>query len=240
MNLVTVGAIERPVLQCPPHSHPMWEIVIYTEGEGETTVGRQRLPMAPGVVICMPPRLVQEERSRAGYRNIYMLLDDIPHLPPRPACFHDEPDQPFLGLATLLNREFHHRRRGWQRTVHSLLEMLFVYLDRWRQEEGPGPAVTQLERILIDNLHNPGFSIAEAMAQVPVSPNHLRRQFQRATGKTPIAYLTDLRIAEARTLLGTCGYTVREAALRVGYTDPYYFSRLFRRKTGLPPSRVTA
>lgn len=236
VHLVTIGAIERPSLECPPHRHPMWEFVIYTEGEGETTVGRQHIPMAPGVVVCMPPHLLQHERSPQGYRNIYMLVDDVPHLPARPAWYRDEPEQPFLTLATLLNREFHHRRQGWQRTVHSLLEMIFVQLDRWRGEDGPSPEVTQLERILIDNLHNPDFTIAEAMAQVPLSSNHLRRCFQQATGKTPVAYLSDLRIEEARTLLGTCGYTVREAALRVGIADPYYFSRLFRRKTGIAPS----
>jgi len=60
--------------------------------------------------------------------------------------------------------------------------------------------------------------------------------FKSYTGMTPYQYFIHLKINRAKELLGSEGASVKEAAFRLGFDDPYYFSRLFRRKTGLSPS----
>lgn len=61
--------------------------------------------------------------------------------------------------------------------------------------------------------------------------------FRAVTGTTPLQYLKDLRLIEARSLLADRGYAVSEAAYAVGYESPTHFSRDYARKFGLPPSR---
>ncbi|NAS26378.1 helix-turn-helix domain-containing protein [Herbidospora sp. NEAU-GS84] len=71
--------------------------------------------------------------------------------------------------------------------------------------------------------------VAELAALVGVSPSHLSALFRRATGGGVLAHHTALRMAQARNLLDTTDATVADIAREVGYTDPFYFSRHFRR-----------
>jgi AraC-like DNA-binding protein len=71
---------------------------------------------------------------------------------------------------------------------------------------------------------------------MPIAPDHLRRLFRQATGRTPLDYLSELRVAEAKRLLKGRGLNVKQVAARVGIPDPYYFSRVFKKVTGWRPS----
>jgi len=59
-------------------------------------------------------------------------------------------------------------------------------------------------------------------------------------GMSPLAYVHRLRLEEAYRLLSNSSMNVAEVAGNVGFDDANYFSRLFRRKMGMPPSAVTA
>ncbi|KIC27983.1 GlxA family transcriptional regulator [Leisingera sp. ANG-S5] len=63
------------------------------------------------------------------------------------------------------------------------------------------------------------------------------RRFRAATGYTPIDYVQTLRIEEAKQLLETTGLQIDEISEEVGYANPSYFRKLFRRRTGVPPAR---
>ena len=68
-------------------------------------------------------------------------------------------------------------------------------------------------------------------------PSYLSKVFRRQTGISPTEYLTGLRMAKAKELLASKpGLLIRDAAMLVGYKDPYYFSKLFKKATGLWPS----
>ncbi|MCL1982381.1 MAG: response regulator [Clostridiales bacterium] len=69
-------------------------------------------------------------------------------------------------------------------------------------------------------------------------PSYLSKVFRRQAGVSPTEYLAKLRIEKAKELLETRpGLLVREAAALVGIKDPYYFSKLFKKSTGLWPSQ---
>ena len=62
------------------------------------------------------------------------------------------------------------------------------------------------------------------------------RNFKEYTNSTPAQYLLSLRISNAQTLLETTSYNVTEIADIVGYDNPLYFSRIFKKQVGLSPS----
>ncbi|MDQ0728264.1 AraC family transcriptional regulator [Microbacterium sp. W4I20] len=82
--------------------------------------------------------------------------------------------------------------------------------------------------------------VSELAALVGMSPSHLSALFREATGSGPAAFHTSLRMTHARNLLDTTSLSVREIAAAVGYTDPLYFSRHFRRLHGLNPTGYRA
>jgi transcriptional regulator GlxA family with amidase domain len=62
------------------------------------------------------------------------------------------------------------------------------------------------------------------------------RRFSDAIGMTPLDYVHALRLEEAKQILETDNTPIEAIANEVGYEDPSFFSRLFRRKVGLTPA----
>jgi len=70
-----------------------------------------------------------------------------------------------------------------------------------------------------------------------ISPRHLNRLFKQETGKTIIEMTHKIRIEKAKKFLLESDEKVINVAMRVGYDDPAFFSRLFRRMVGCSPGR---
>jgi len=67
--------------------------------------------------------------------------------------------------------------------------------------------------------------------------SYLGKIYKAATNYTPLQYLIYLRINEAKRLLTECPQkSVAEIGKEVGYADPYYFSRIFKKQTGIAPT----
>lgn len=73
-------------------------------------------------------------------------------------------------------------------------------------------------------------------AHVGVSRSYLHRAFHAVFGCAPGAYLTDYRLDRAIQLLRHSTLSVSAVAASAGFSDPFYFSRLFRRRMGMSPS----
>lgn len=69
-----------------------------------------------------------------------------------------------------------------------------------------------------------------------LSPSRFRRLFREATGLSPLEYVSALRMNQACQLLARTDLSLGEVARAVGYQDQFYFSRLFKERTGSPPS----
>jgi transcriptional regulator GlxA family with amidase domain len=67
-------------------------------------------------------------------------------------------------------------------------------------------------------------------------PRTFGRRFLAATGRRPMEYVHDVRIEEARRILESSSIPVDDVGFSVGYQDPTFFRRLFKRKTGLTPA----
>ncbi|WP_168206457.1 AraC family transcriptional regulator [Labrenzia sp. PHM005] len=78
----------------------------------------------------------------------------------------------------------------------------------------------------------------EAMANIAgLSPSQLFRRFKAATGTTPIFWLRQERMMLAEHLLTATTSQIVGVAARCGYSDPYHFSRDFKRHSGVSPRR---
>jgi transcriptional regulator GlxA family with amidase domain len=83
------------------------------------------------------------------------------------------------------------------------------------------------------------FSVAspvdEMIKRSRLAERTFKRRFVAATGLTPIAYVQRLRIEDAKRRLERTDASVDEISWRVGYEDPAFFRRLFKRTTGVAP-----
>jgi len=83
-------------------------------------------------------------------------------------------------------------------------------------------------------------SVPDLARLVGVSPSHLTALFRTATGGGVLAHHIALRMAQARQLLDGSDESISDIAREVGYDDPLYFSRQFRRHHGVSPSAYRA
>lgn len=78
-------------------------------------------------------------------------------------------------------------------------------------------------------------SVAELASAASLSTSHFATLFARRMGVPVLRYKTQLRMSRARELLDTTKLPISHIAGQVGYPDPFYFSRQFRRIHGLTP-----
>lgn len=106
------------------------------------------------------------------------------------------------------------------------------FRGNFRHEDQP---ILDAQQWLGENLAHPD-AVKALVARSSISPRSFQRRFRRATGHTPIRYIQNLRVEEAKHLLENTDDSVEAIGHRVGYEDTAYFRRLFRRVTGVTPA----
>lgn len=99
-----------------------------------------------------------------------------------------------------------------------------------------GLKVMQAKRY-IDEHYGSDIDLDRMAREACLSKFHFIRLFRRYYGKTPHAYLKEVRLAEARRLLGK-GIPIRHVCFAVGFTSVPSFTRLFKAMTGKTPRTV--
>ncbi|MDO5407924.1 MAG: response regulator [Eubacteriales bacterium] len=90
-------------------------------------------------------------------------------------------------------------------------------------------------RKMVDTEYMREISIDELAGRFQISINHFNKIFKQFNGVPCKEYIINVRVEKAREYLKRPQLTVREAAALVGYIDSNYFSRIFKKKTGLTP-----
>jgi len=102
--------------------------------------------------------------------------------------------------------------------------------------EGDQDAVQQAIDIMYEHVEGQ-LNLDDVSEQVDLSPTYLCRTFKNKTGHSPIDYFIRLKIQRACQYLDLTDLRVKEVSLKVGYDDPYYFSRIFKKIMGCSPAK---
>ena len=138
------------------------------------------------------------------------------------------------------------RRKEWtsEWEAEGWLRLAFTAWAKANRPDGPpggqgkpGVAAMEADRaarwLEAQSAHS--VSIARMAKELGYHRTHLTKLFTRELGMSPIQYLQRLRMERAKTLLLE-PLSVEEVALSVGYSDPLYFSKSFKKLTGMTPT----
>ena len=136
--------------------------------------------------------------------------------------------------------ELQNCKTGYEDLLTMYLRQIFLLVQRTRQEERPTVSTyiqeeMEFARRYFNEHYNEPISIQEYAESRNMSVCYFQRNFKQIVKHTPMQYLLTIRVNNAASLLETTDYSMAEIAAIVGYEDPLYFSRLFRKIKGVSP-----
>ncbi|MGY0407751.1 MAG: helix-turn-helix domain-containing protein, partial [Polaribacter sp.] len=90
---------------------------------------------------------------------------------------------------------------------------------------------------LVEQHFNTKHTVAEYAELLFKSPKTISNTFSKISSKTPLSYIQDRKILEARRLFYYTDIQIQEIAYKIGYNDIQAFSRFFKKKQGISPSK---
>jgi two-component system response regulator YesN len=128
------------------------------------------------------------------------------------------------------------------KTIEHLKEQVYKILISalvFRDNKAANPYVgiiKQAKEYIEHHFTDPNLLLNEVAAQVNLSPSYFSVIFSQETRQNFKEYLTEIRIKKAKEYLRTTTLKSVEIAYQIGYSDPHYFSFVFKKNTGLTPA----
>ncbi|MGW7084676.1 AraC family transcriptional regulator [Streptomyces sp. NPDC054871] len=255
----TIGPMARASF---PHRHTFHEIVHVTGGTGGHVVDLTRFALSPPNLCFIAPGQVHHWENVTGLEGSVILFTDdflLDHPADRHALrglgrrswleLHAESADRTARLVADLDGEYRAGAEGFQSVLRALLHVLVVRAARLPAHHpaaGPPtprtrPGSVAAEFVTLLGTSEPGTqegslrSVRACARHLGVSESYLSEAVKTSTGRTPGELIRQTRVHEAKRLLLRTELSVRQIADRVGFGDPAYFCRFFRRETGASP-----
>lgn len=224
------------------HSHGVFEFHYITAGTGTYTVGSRHIPIRAGIFIISAPGEGHHIDAKNGFIHQIMFRADIDA---HDAAYDDIRAMARAHVIPVGEREafFFEQLRvlsesGRQYLVksaaHRFLAFLYERSARAAVQSVPDP----VSRCL-DEIHRTlaaSFVLCDTAKRIGVSAEYLIRAFKARTGQTPVQYRMRIKIDTAKLYLLRSERSIGDIASLSGFEDELYFSRMFRKHTGMPPS----
>jgi two-component system response regulator YesN len=137
------------------------------------------------------------------------------------------PAEEIMGLSSV---------QEWQRWSSEMLSKYTRLVSSHREKNFPYPLVNALA--IIHKRYSEPIQLSSVAAECKITPGYLSRLFSEHLATSFTDYLNRFRIDQSLVLLREKNLSVKEAAYKVGYQDPNYFARIFRRFVGMAPSEL--
>jgi AraC-like DNA-binding protein len=236
------------------------------EGTGVARLNNLEFIIRPGDVFLIPAGTLQQgdtdevnpiHKLWAHFQASTTSKLQLLSLYPPPLCLKGESAAKITELTREMLAEWNGQAPARQLAVKSLLMRILLTAYRAPKRNWRTPDVVKplsqvpeingssrrlpLDRIraalaLMNRSYSKPLSLADLAKCACLHPTYFNQVFKRAVGMPPMKFLEQQRLRRAQELLSRDSESVTDIALEVGYQDPYYFSRAFRRFTGLSPS----
>ena len=223
------------------HIHSSWELIFCTGGEGDLIFDDRILHYTVNEIAVIPPYLPHSNKSAEGFTNIHINLDEATLSSPDPMIV--AADQNGFMLNAFTAALYHYSNPSGGDVLLPLYgQLLAAYLTAY-QPSGPHSGIIhEIQNNILQNYPDCGYDLNAYLRTLPFNAEYVKKLFKKETGLTPHQYLTDRRLESAASMLSNlCDKgNISETARLCGFSDPLYFSRLFKKKYSVSPRSYQA
>jgi AraC-like DNA-binding protein len=265
MICLTVGETEIPPFTAyPPNKddHPVifrsvaegrtlpdFQIIYITQGEGIFNAEGITYTVNPGSMLLLLPGLRHSYKPvfETGWQEYWvgfngsffrrMLREWI--LSKDRGFFEMGLHEQYLAIFDQIIEEVRTQRPLYQfKAGAGVMMLLGEMLSNERRKEQPNyyQRIVEKAKYLMESNIYGVINLSSISEQIGISASRLNEIFKTYTSMTPYQYYIHIKILKAERLLEQPDASVKEAAFKLGFEDQYYFSRLFKNKTGVTPS----
>lgn len=238
-------------------SHPKGceqHIFLYcTEGEGWIILNGKSYTLSAHQFIILPPSVAHsygasptqpwslywacyQGKKAALYAEKFYRPTPVP---PSDTSRITERIRLFDEIYTILQQGFSVDNLNYANICFAHFLATFRFIDSYRQGKKPGEyaagVIHRLTYYMNENLDKK-LTIPQMAAYAGYSPSYFYRKFLQETGYAPMDYFIRLKISSACMYLIKTDLKINQVAQLLGYTDAYYFTRIFTKIVGLSPT----
>lgn len=248
--------------QIAGHRHDVYHLVLYTKGTNQFLINNSPCQLRPGTLAltgpeeshCFSPcspgvtcytELTLEYITDGPPLPFNAMLDlyagfDLPRMTV-PLFLTTMPRKALQGQFDLLIHQLEYPgSRAWLSAFRAIMDILnFLIEEICAGAEAETRADMPLDKVKLEIEHRfrERLQIENLAALAHLSPGYLIREFHKRFGMPPIAYQQTVRVMAAKNLLRNSHLLCKEIAFRTGFDDVYYFSKIFKRITGMAPTQ---
>lgn len=220
----------------------------FTRGQGRMTVSGVTRGFGPHNLVYLPAGTMHgfDSIGQLFGQAVFLANDPALMLPDDPLHlrFREASQQGELNiLIDTLNREIDADLPAKDRALMHHAGLISVWLERqmalmpeFEMNPDASRRLAAAFTALVEKEFHSGASIAHYAAELGVTPTHLSRACNVASGRPASAILADRVHFEARRMLAETKLPVKDIAQQLGFRSPAYFTRAFHKVTGVTPS----
>ncbi len=212
------------------------DFTICLGGKMRYTVGNESMCLQAGDAMYCPPGvpMTRADGEIASYLSINFTTLNSEPLPIGPhltnILSHETNNYVELMSYFLRKPALHNDEKLYHLVVLVLLKVI-----EQQEVSHPMPYVDRMKAYIKDNFQK-DITLESVATFINLHPSYCSTIFKRAEGKSVTEYINTMRINYAKELLETTNYRVGEVGTLCGISDPYYFSRVFNKISGVSPS----
>ncbi len=232
-----------------PHSHQFTEIFFIKSGSGYMKIENETVPVKADSLVLIGAQVLHTEFSNASDPLDYYVLgvEGLKISTDRPAEYsivNSPASAPSLRLCfESILEEMYNKKKCYEEICQHYLAILILSIYRKDQIscELAEPLNSSREchkaRRYMEENYQDKITLSSLAENCNITKYYLSHQFRALYGKSPIAYLTDIRISAAKDLLTTTSYSIEEIAGSTGFSSSSYFSQTFQRLCHISPQQ---
>ena len=235
-----------------PKGRVDWQLIYISAGEGHFILDGQEVIVPAGNMVLYQPKQEQHYfflgKDQSQYWFVHftgrLVKNILRHyeIPLGGYILHTGISWEYEELFRKMRDELVECSRGYEEMLLYLFRELMITMNRRLHEDeikvsGFVQKEIDLAKQYFRDHYNERISIEQYAASRNMSTSWFGKSFTGAVGVSPKKYMMDLRILNAQMLLETTDGTVSEIARIVGYDNPMYFSRVFRKEKGTSPAK---